>query len=99
MVEYSFIFKGFVKTVSYLVLGFSKLGTAFFKKYLPASGYTTSLQCHKTPIKKSKILNKILNISKSCCLLCNISTFDVFFKKTCSNLAPDCEISDNNGKN
>ena len=31
-------------------------------------------------------------------LLCNISTFDVFFEKTCSNLARESEISGNNRK-
>ena len=30
--------------------------------------------------------------------LCNISTFDVYFKKTCSNLGRECEINDGNRK-
>ena len=37
------IFKGFTKSVSYLALRFSKLGTTVFKKYLLHSEHTTSL--------------------------------------------------------
>ena len=40
----------------------------------------------------------ITNLSKSLFLLFNISTFYVFFQKTCSNLARECEISDDNRK-
>ena len=44
-------------------------------------------------LKKAKIFQSLVF------LLCNISTFDVFFKKkTCSNLARECEINDNNRK-
>ena len=43
------------------------------------------------------ILRNIKNLSRSCFFLCNISTFDVCFL-TCSNLASECEISDNNSK-
>ena len=43
------------------------------------------------------ILRNIKNIFQSFVfLLCNIFTFDVFFQKTCSNLARECEINDNN---
>ena len=50
------IFKGFAKPVSYLALRFSKLGTTFFKKYLLQSEHTTSLQCHKTSIRRQDVV-------------------------------------------
>ena len=46
------IFKGFAKYGSYLALRFSKLGTTFFMKYFLPIGHTTSLQWHKTSIRR-----------------------------------------------
>ena len=50
------IFKSFAKSVSYLVLRFSKLRTTFIKNYVLPSGLTTSLQCHKTSIQRRGIV-------------------------------------------